>query len=178
MTQTTRSPKGVGGLSGGLFNIFDVIGRGFFTFLIGRNRANRPELQTSRVVSGSMLAGFSVGACGALLAAPRIEAIAGYGVLGAVLAMIIGSILNAYVGSVEREIAAEEERALRQKQLTAQCIAAGMSPEDAAARAALEVNRTCVIATLVFGSVSAKEVEILRAWRDDTLLRLSTGRRF
>lgn len=45
----------IGGLTGGLFQFFDIIGSAFFIVLIGKERTNRDELRSNRVNVGGYL---------------------------------------------------------------------------------------------------------------------------
>lgn len=49
------SKREFGGITRGLYGTFDTVGLLFFTFLIGRTRAARPILETSRVLVGATL---------------------------------------------------------------------------------------------------------------------------
>lgn len=65
----------MGGLAGGLFAFFESIGGAFYTFLIGSQRARRPQLRTHRVVVGGFIFGLALSCVVGVLtnwSAPRL----------------------------------------------------------------------------------------------------------
>jgi len=150
----------MGGLSGGLFGLFNAVGRAFFTVLIGAKRASRTELRSNRVVVGSIICCAIAGSSLFLFLQPTPASLAlgvGAGV-GGLVGLVLASILLAYVWSLE----AEEER----EKWRAEQIAKGLDPD-----------RACFIATAVFGSAESAETTELRNWRDRWLMPSRFGRR-
>jgi len=51
----------VGGVTGGLFHVCEKVGLGFFTILIGLERAKHDSLRITRVWVGGLIVGLAVG---------------------------------------------------------------------------------------------------------------------
>ena len=146
----------MGGLAGGLFEIFDMVGWLFLSAMIGKNRADRVQLRSHRVVYGGVL---TLGAIGIVTGLFFIKAgppdfygqlaLAGGG--GGFTGGILAAILLEYVRALERE---EWEREHPRSRSTG-----------------------CFIATAAFDGQLTPEVFTLKLWRDRTLAKSFVGRK-
>ena len=135
----------MGGLAGGLYNIFGLIGELFFSFLIGSVRASRPQMRDTKVRAGGFIVFGVIGAILFLVYGERREvrnllamaAINGL-LAGLLLGIVIASILISYVHKIEGEIERERQRAeleARREQYRKELIAKGVSPAEAQMKA-------------------------------------------
>jgi MFS family permease len=152
-----------------LFALFQLIGVVFFSILIGPKLAGRPSLRTHKVVVGGILFMAALGTiAGFVWDNPEWVTAVGYphvvaAALGGLAGLLLSWILLAYVSAIEEE----EWRRKREEERRQERIAKGLGPAP---------DKSCFIATTVFGSAEAVEVAQLRAWRDGRLLPSPLGR--
>lgn len=175
----------IGGLSGGLYQLFNAVGFTFFTFLLGSSRARHSSLKGSRVgVGGFLTLGISAALTSSFwLPADLPTALRVFMGLGAggFLGLLVGGILLSYVSSVDEAIRKEERRQVLFEEKYSELIKRKVSPVEAHNQATAYANQKtsgCFIATAAYGSSSASEVELLRSWRDEVLLQTYYGRLF
>jgi hypothetical protein len=185
----------VGGLTGGLYQVFEVVGEGCLTILIGSKRAGRPALETNRVVLGGLSTGALLGALVATVAAWSYEiSMVGAGIalglfVGAMAGLVLAGIVIAYVSGVDRELKREEEQRAKEQRFTQikerrrqEYIGKGMTSEEADRAAETDARKEtsggCFVATACYGSSDAPQVIILKRWRDERLSQSLSGRLF
>jgi hypothetical protein len=198
-------PYDVGGLTGGIYELFEIVGGLFFSVLIGPTRGGRRSLETSRVVVGGIiLCGVVIAIIALLLGistelfppAPPLGYLAAGAGIGAFGGLVIALIVVGYVGAVEADIqreqalkAAEQKRLNNEKRIEElkkkkyrEYVSQGVSERDAREKAETEARREvsggCFIASAAFESPEAPQVNFLRLWRDDVLLPRWYGRVF
>jgi hypothetical protein len=153
----------MGGLAGGLYWVFQLVGSLFFAVLVGPKRAER--IGKSLAVVGGIIFCSGVGSLVTWAFKIQFNDDLSLGLGGALIGGLIGFLLSlilvAYVSHVERE----EEWERRREKRRAEMIAKGLDPD-----------KSCFVATAVFGSADAPETKDLRSWRDRHLLPNSSGR--
>jgi hypothetical protein len=174
----------VGGLAGGLYRVFEAVGLGGFTLLLGQKRSGRDALQGQRIVVGGMVAGGAVVAlisgivAEALRSGPWLTTLAAAmlgGTFGILIGLLLGIIVLHYMRKVDNELECE---ALKRKYV-AEFLGKGLTKENAESEASRAAHRDvyggCFIATACYGP-DAPEVTILRTWRDHRLKHHVHGR--